>query len=817
MQGAQSESRFRGIGNYSKELVKHLIKHRNDIDIHIVLNSALQESISDLRDIFEPLIGKEKIHVWHCPNLPNSNSSTKIKELLWSKFLLDLSPDVIHITSLFEGYIDKSIVTLEHISSFVPVSVTHYDLIPYVMKNEYLNDFGYKKFYLDKLNDLQRADCLLAISESTVKEFKEIVKGFSGVIENVSTAISSNFKTLNNIELGNIRNNIDFLNIKYPFILYVGGGDVRKNLVKLVESYLSLANEKKEKFNLVIVGKIPTELKDKLLSSVPKVQKDQVIFCDYVDESQLIILYNLCKVFIFPSIHEGFGLPVLEAMSCGAVTIGSNLTSIPEVIGFPKALFNPHSVSSMKDKLEMALLNEEFRSEFSEHILEQIKLFNWDTIAKKSLFRIKDITARKVKKTTYTNSDIIEHIISYLPADYKTSEGYLLEIARSLDINNIIENKIYIDVTNIYAHDLKTGIQRVVNKITSQLLNNNLTSLEIIPVYLDCVKGTWQYKTANGYLNYNKNDERNVVEIKSGDVFLGLDLCSEVINLVETGFFTELKNRGVNISFVVYDILPITNPEWWPEGGGQVHKDWLDSIFKVSNNIVSISNTVNKEVCEYYKLHFSEKSYTKNINFKYFHLGAEIVNMKENIMLSDLENDVIEAVKSRPSFLMVGTIEPRKCHAEVLDSFESLWESGVDCQLIIVGKQGWLVDSFIERVRSHSDLNRRIFWLEGINDNFLDRIYKASICLIAASKGEGFGLPLIEAAQYNLPILARDLPVFREVAGEYAIYFDFDLTACILNFLNEHKGICKGTNTNQMEWLTWKQSACMLVEALNLK
>jgi glycosyltransferase involved in cell wall biosynthesis len=105
----------------------------------------------------------------------------------------------------------------------------------------------------------------------------------------------------------------------------------------------------------------------------------------------------------------------------------------------------------------------------------------------------------------------------------------------------------------------------------------------------------------------------------------------------------------------------------------------------------------------------------------------------------------------------------------------------VDINLVIVGKEGWTdlpvsarrdIPLTLKLLRNHPELNRHLYWLEGISDEYLDKIYAASMCLIAASYGEGFGLPLIEAARHNLPIIARDIPVFREVAGDHAYYFN---------------------------------------------
>ena len=121
----------------------------------------------------------------------------------------------------------------------------------------------------------------------------------------------------------------------------------------------------------------------------------------------------------------------------------------------------------------------------------------------------------------------------------------------------------------------------------------------------------------------------------------------------------------------------------------------------------------------------------------------------------------------------------------------------------------------VERLRTHPELNKRLFWLEGITDEYLEKIYAASNCLIAASYGEGFGLPLIEAAQHQLPIIARNIPVFREVAGEHAFYFDTLASEGLARFISEWLSLYtagKHPQSLNMPWLTWKESAARLLQ-----
>src|SRR5690606_33453296 len=102
----------------------------------------------------------------------------------------------------------------------------------------------------------------------------------------------------------------------------------------------------------------------------------ELIFTDYITDEELVQLYNLCKLFVFPSWHEGFGLPALEAMACGAPVIGANTTSLPEVIGLDDALFDPFNVASITQRMQLALTDENFRKTLIQHAEQQVKKFS---------------------------------------------------------------------------------------------------------------------------------------------------------------------------------------------------------------------------------------------------------------------------------------------------------------------------------------------------------------------------------------------------------------------------------------------------------
>ena len=137
------------------------------------------------------------------------------------------------------------------------------------------------------------------------------------------------------------------------FVLYTGGADRRKNLPRLVEAYAGLDAKLRAGMQLVFAGHMPAphvdELK-RLAASLGLAERD-LVFTGYVSDEQLVALYNECSLFAFPSWHEGFGLPVLEAMACGAAVIASDASSILEIATEPTALFDPMDVDSLRARM----------------------------------------------------------------------------------------------------------------------------------------------------------------------------------------------------------------------------------------------------------------------------------------------------------------------------------------------------------------------------------------------------------------------------------------------------------------------------------
>jgi glycosyltransferase involved in cell wall biosynthesis len=268
-----------------------------------------------------------------------------------------------------------------------------------------------------------------------------------------------------------------------------------------------------------------------------------------------------------------------------------------------------------------------------------------------------------------------------------------------------------------------------------------------------------------------------------------------------------MRTRGVAIHFTVYDLLPMLRPDVFPFGTEQYFGDFLRTVHA----------GVRRRRASRAPWPTSWPAGTKRRACAAGAAAAGLVPPGRGHRRQRAEHRPAARrprragrPAARPSFLMVGTVEPRKGQAQALAAFEQLWERGVDVNLVIVGKKAGWSSSSPRAWPIASGKGQALFWLAGISDEMLLKLYAGSAALLAASEGEGFGLPLIEAAQHGIPIIARSLPVFREVAGDHAYYFDglapADLARAIEDWLALQRA-GKAPASTGMPWLTWDRSA----------
>lgn len=1241
LQGAQSRSRHRGIGRYSLALAQAMAMRAGGHEVWIALNDAFPETIESLRAVFDGLIPQDRIVVWQVPTPVRALDQGNVwrrqtGEILRESFLASLKPDIIHVSSLFDGYFDEAIASAGSFTGGRETAITLFDFIPLLHQSDYLPDRAMRTWYYNKLGSMRRAGLWLAISESSRREGIDLLNLPAEKVVNISTAADTRFRPIRLSEESesSIRKRYGLVR---PFVMYTGATDPRKNLDRLFTAYSSLpANIRQQHQLLVTCPAVDFEVATlKQEAQRRGIGANELVVAPFVSDDDLVALYNLCTVFCFPSVHEGFGLPALEAMQSGAAVIGSNRSSIPEVIGRPDALFDPFDEQDIAARLSRVLTDSDYRHSLKKHGLEQALKFSWAESARRAWIAfeehneeskaleprfsiagprkrprlayvsplppersgIADYSAELIPELTrhydvdvvvdqpevsdleviancpvresdwfaanalsydrilyhFGNSPFHKHMFNLLdrfPGTVVLHDFYLSSVAFHLerhlnwrgfwtnllysshgygamserlhadDLSNAVANypvnltvlqnahgiivhsehslklarssyggsltddwriiplarrlphgenrhlarkslgfgerdfvlcsfgmiaptklnrrlleawlesklarnpdcylvfvgamdgneygadlgrmiasspfrdrikvtgfaadevyrqhlraadgavqlrtlsrgetsaavldcmahalptivnrhgslaelpesgvamlpdeftdeelvsaieslwteperrralggharsyvqknhsprlvadryreaiehfhsesyealkqrtiaatasvdptyaneedwlalsramnrnlpirsdrrQLLLDVSGLVQHDLKTGIERVARSVLKAFLDNAPPGFRVEPVYATSNQPGYRYARnfTSRFLGCPTDLlEDAPVEVRRGDVFVGLDLQHYLV-LANTEFYADLRRQGVGINFVVYDLLPVLLPHAFPDGTADLHAHWLSVLGTYADNLICISRSVADEVADWLGANRIERK--RPLRLQWFHLGSDIEKSVATKGIPHQARETLAAISARSSFLMVGTIEPRKGYSQTLEAFEQLWRDGKDVNLVIVGAEGWkhlssnqrgAIPELVKKLRSHPELGKRLFWLEGISDEFLEKIYAESRCLIAASEGEGFGLPLIEAARHKIPILARDIPVFQEVAGEHASYFSGmkpeDIARAIVDWLARYK---RGEHRRSegLPWQNWADSVEQFSEAL---
>lgn len=406
MQACQAPgSRTRGIGRYTLAHIRAFIEVASEHEVILVLNNSFSESIQWVRDDFADLLDPSQIVVFSAlaglaDMGPGNQWRHDAAHVLYEDFIRALKPDVFHVTSLFEGFNDA-------VTGIVPNhdginSVTLYDLIPYQYADIYLPTESLQNWYSRKLQALKSADLLLAISGSSRQESIDLLGLSPQGVVNISSAIGEHFcvspvhaerKSQLQVKFG----------LRDGYILYTGGIDSRKNIEGLITAYALLPIALRDRHQIAVVCSCDPSARERLLSlaKAAGLPAGQLVLTGFVTEEELVDLYNLAKLFIFPSLHEGFGLPALEAMACGIPTLVSNTSSLPEVVEREDMQFDPRDFRAISQAIIDTLGNPQRMADLREHGLQQAGKFTWKRTAEVTLQAFEAAFAEKSRQKPY--------------------------------------------------------------------------------------------------------------------------------------------------------------------------------------------------------------------------------------------------------------------------------------------------------------------------------------------------------------------------------------------------------------------------------
>jgi len=401
LQACQASSMHRGIGRYSMALALAMARNSGGHELRIVLNEDYPDSVAAIRQAFDGLLPQSHIGTFVTPVPagevdPRNGWRVRAAERVREHYLASLRPDVVHVASLFEGLGDNSVVSLLHGEGRFDTAVTLYDLIPLMRKERYLADPNMAAWYYRKLDSLKNAELLLAISGSAREEGIELLQLPPERVVNISSAVDTIFRprALAPDERAAL---LSRHGLRREFIMYTGGIDYRKNIEGLVEAYARLPVRLRRQYQLAVVCSIrdPDRFRLERLAARFGLAKDDLVLTGFVSDDDLVSLYNCTALFVFPSLHEGFGLPALEAMACGAPVIGSNTSSIPEVIGRADAMFDPADIDAIGAAMAGVLGDPARQADLRAHGLVQAQRFSWDASARRAIDAFEVAHARR--------------------------------------------------------------------------------------------------------------------------------------------------------------------------------------------------------------------------------------------------------------------------------------------------------------------------------------------------------------------------------------------------------------------------------------
>ena len=257
--------------------------------------------------------------------------------------------------------------------------LTLYDIIPLLFPNYYLDNIIKKKLYEARLKScIDMADRVISISETTKRDVIKYFNITDNKFEVIPLGVSDIFSKLNIVEIDKI---LKKNSIVRPYILGIGGSEPRKNNITLIKAYSILKRVFKIKHKLVIVGKDRSEKEFKqFIKSVEneyETVKSDIIFCREVEDEDLVGIYKGADIFVFLSIYEGFGLPPLEAMSCGVPVITSDISSLSEILSDCVLKTNPYNIDNIVKLIILLLNNKALKNELIMKGYNLVKQFTW--------------------------------------------------------------------------------------------------------------------------------------------------------------------------------------------------------------------------------------------------------------------------------------------------------------------------------------------------------------------------------------------------------------------------------------------------------
>jgi len=292
------------------------------------------------------------------------------EQFLLKKYIKQYKIDLLHSTSFVIP------LNIKNVPNIVTVHDLFYELFKKTIKP--LQRIYYKLLFT---TSIKRADCIISNSNNTTNDIINILHIESSKVNTIYLGLKKTFTNFSDNESD--RSLFNNLNLPKKYILYVGSLEPRKNLETVVRVYANIRHKCADKLVIVGASKWKTNELNRLITSLG-IEND-ITFTGYIDDTILPYIYKSASLFIFPSLYEGFGFPLLEAMKMKVPIVTSNISSLPEVVGNAGILVDPTNVVEISVKVLQLLNDTVLRQSMIDLASKHCQQFTWEKTANETL------------------------------------------------------------------------------------------------------------------------------------------------------------------------------------------------------------------------------------------------------------------------------------------------------------------------------------------------------------------------------------------------------------------------------------------------